>query len=183
MANNYTAIENMILGCLSYGPKTGYEIKSIIMMSTSWFYNASYGSIYPILKKHETNGLVTSEEVVDNGRYKRIYQLTPAGQVALKEWMLEAPHLMTVKYEMWSLFFFKILQPEQRIQQVEQHIDQLLLFRQELQEVETVADEKADPFQRLILDWGEDLYTFLIKWYQELLNKLRTGEYDENQNN
>lgn len=169
-----TTVENIILGCLSFGPKTGYEIKKIISMSSSWFYNASYGSIYPILKKHEENGLVSSEEIVENGRYKRLYQMTSKGEKIFKKWMLESPRLMTVKYEMAvKLMFFAKLEPKQRIQQIEQHIEQLILFKQELEEIEPYAESEGDTYQRLILDWGENLYVFLIDWFGKLLVELK----------
>lgn len=176
MSNN-TTVENTILGCLSFGPKSGYEIKRIISMSTALFYNASYGSIYPILKKHEDNGLVISEELVDNGRYKRIYTLSEAGQRHFDEWMFEAPHPMTIKYEMLvRLFFFKNLKSEEQIRQIENHITQLIKFREELEGIEQIAGQEADEFQLLTLKWGEDLYTFMIKWYGDILKELKKGD-------
>jgi DNA-binding PadR family transcriptional regulator len=174
-----TTVENIILGCLSFGPKSGYEIKKIINMSSSWFYNASYGSIYPILKKHESKGLVTSEEVVDNGRYKRLYKLTDKGEKAFYNWMLGTPRLMTVKYEMAvKLMFFAKIEPQERIKQVEEHIEQLILFKQELEEIEPYADSEGDSYQRLILDWGENLYAFLIQWFSMLLEELKKNNGD-----
>lgn len=179
-----TTVENIILGCLSFGPKSGYEIKKIISISSSWFYNASYGSIYPILKKHEENELVSSEEVVDNGRYKRLYQLTPKGKKVFKKWMLESPKLMTVKYEMAvKLMFFAKLEPQQRIQQIEQHIEQLILFKQELEEIEPIAYSEGDLYQRWILDWGENLYAFLIEWFNKFLDELINNSGDIPENN
>lgn len=173
-ASSNTTVENIILGCLSFGPRSGYEIKKIINMSSSWFYNASYGSIYPILKKHEEKGLVVSEEVVDNGRYKRLYRLTDKGYKVFHAWMLQEPKLMTVKYEMAvKLMFFAKIAPEQRIQQIEEHIEQLVLFKQELEEIEPFADSEGDSYQRLILDWGEKLYDFLIQWFSVLLEELK----------
>lgn len=174
-----TTVENIVLGCLSFGPRSGYEIKKIISISSSWFYNASYGSIYPILKKHEEKGLVTSQETVENGRYKRLYQMTPKGEKAFKTWMLQSPKLMTVKYEMAvKLMFFAKLEPKERIRQVEEHIDQLVLFKQELEEIEPTIDETSDYYQRIILDWGEGLYDFLIKWFNLLLDELIENKGD-----
>jgi len=179
-----TTVENIILGCLAFGPRSGYEIKKIISISSAWFYNASYGSIYPILKKFEEKGLVCSKEVIDNGRYKRLYEMTPRGETVFKKWMLEAPKLMTVKYEMAvKLMFFSKLEPQQRIEQIEKHIEQLVLFKQELEEIEVVIDETADFYQRLILDWGENLYVFLIDWFEKFLAELKKNNGDVPQKN
>ena len=93
--------------------------------------------------------------------------------------MLQSPKLMTVKYEMAvKLMFFAKIAPEQRIKQIEEHIEQLILFKQELEEIEPWADDAGDSYQRLILDWGENLYDFLIQWFSQLLNELQKYDGD-----
>jgi hypothetical protein len=93
--------------------------------------------------------------------------------------MLGAPRLMTVKYEMAvKLMFFAKIEPQERIKQVEEHIEQLILFKQELEEIEPYADSEGDSYQRLILDWGENLYAFLIQWFSMLLEELKKNNGD-----
>src|SRR4051795_6629624 len=45
-----------ILGMLRLGPRTGYEIKQKIDVSTRFFWAASYGQIYPELKRLQAAG-------------------------------------------------------------------------------------------------------------------------------
>ena len=40
-----------IMGMLSMGPMSGYDIKKRFEKSLSYFWNESYGQIYPILRK------------------------------------------------------------------------------------------------------------------------------------
>ncbi|MEA1961427.1 MAG: PadR family transcriptional regulator [Bacillota bacterium] len=174
MANN-TIVENIILGCLAKQPMSGYEIKQVITNSTGLFYNASYGSIYPTLKKHEESGWVTSKEVVEKGRYKKIYEITEEGHREFMEWMHQSSKPITIKYEMLvHLFYFQNLTPNERIDQVGKHIEELKAFQDQLRTIERFAQELGDPYQQLTLQWGEDFYTFLIDWYEKLLTRLKS---------
>ena len=46
---------------LRLGRRTGYEIKSLVDVSTRFFWAASYGQIYPELARLEELGLVKGE--------------------------------------------------------------------------------------------------------------------------
>ena len=48
----------VILGLLAWQPQTGYEIKQVTDRSTRFFWGASYGQIYPELRRLEAAGLV-----------------------------------------------------------------------------------------------------------------------------
>ena len=51
----------VILGMLTLGRRTGYEIKALVDVSTRFFWAASYGQIYPELKRLEAAGLIEGE--------------------------------------------------------------------------------------------------------------------------
>lgn len=176
MLSNST-VDNIILGCLSLRPMSGYEIKRLISISTSLFYNASYGSIYPILKKLEEGGQLSADEVVENGRFKKIYALTGAGRQDFLEWLENPPKPIVMKNDMLvRLFFYHNLPQEKILALTAAHIEQLKAFRQELDEIEIVAEAEGDRFQRYTLRWGRDFYAFLINWYQDLLEELKIDE-------
>ena len=46
---------------LAARPRSGYEIKQLVDSSARFFWAASYGQIYPELKRLERAGLVASE--------------------------------------------------------------------------------------------------------------------------
>ena len=77
MAN---AVTPVILGLLSLGPRSGYEIKAAVDRSTRFFWAASYGQIYPELRRLEGEGLVEGEDAPNGGRARRVYRLTSAGR-------------------------------------------------------------------------------------------------------
>jgi PadR family transcriptional regulator, regulatory protein AphA len=79
----------VILGFLDATPRSGYEIKQAVDTSTRFFWAASYGQIYPELKRLEAAGLVTSERDDTSGRKRTVHRLTPAGRKALRAWLAE----------------------------------------------------------------------------------------------
>jgi DNA-binding PadR family transcriptional regulator len=166
-------VDYIILGCLSTQPMSGYDIKRLISISTSLFYNASYGSIYPTLKKMEEAGLVDSQEAVENGRFKKIYALTAEGQREFMEWLENPPKPIVIKNDMLvRLFFYRNLPREKILALTAAHIEQLKAFRLELDEIESLAGQEADKFQQYTLRWGKDFYVFQIDWYEKLLHDL-----------
>src|SRR5262245_5094734 len=79
----------VILGMLRFGSRTGYEIKQKIEISTRFFWGASYGQIYPELKRLERLGLVAAAADPRGGVKRTAYELTPAGDDALHSWLVD----------------------------------------------------------------------------------------------
>src|SRR6185503_16291265 len=97
----------VILGMLRLGRRTGYEIKALVDVSTRFFWAASYGQIYPELASLEGLGLAGGEENRTNGRRRKAYDLTPAGERALHEWLTsEEPLHIELRHEGALKFFF-----------------------------------------------------------------------------
>src|SRR2546425_7117117 len=97
----------VILGMLKLGRRTGYEIKSLVDVSTRFFWVASYGQIYPELARLGELGLVLGEEDRSNGRRRKAYELTAAGERALREWLTsDEPLHIELRHEGALKFFF-----------------------------------------------------------------------------
>jgi DNA-binding PadR family transcriptional regulator len=77
----------VVLGMIRAGFRTGYEIKQLVDKSTRFFWAASYGQIYPELKRLEAAGLVTGTADPHGGRQRRSYELTEEGNAALDKWL------------------------------------------------------------------------------------------------
>src|SRR5689334_1071451 len=78
----------VILGMIRLGKTNGYEIKQLVDVSTRRFWAASYGQIYPELKRLEQAGLIEGEDAPAGGRQRRSYRLTAAGEEALHDWLV-----------------------------------------------------------------------------------------------
>ncbi len=80
----------VILGVLAVEPRSGYDIKALTDKSTRFFWAASYGQIYPELKRLAEAGLIEGSDEPSGGRKRTVYRITRDGRKALAEW-LNAP--------------------------------------------------------------------------------------------
>src|SRR4051794_13116671 len=114
------ATSRVILGMIRLGRKTGYEIKQLVDVSARFFWTASYGQIYPELKRLEDEGLIRGEDAATNGRPRRAYELTPAGEAALDGWLRSGePLLLEMRDEgLLKLFFSDSMSAAEKAQLV-----------------------------------------------------------------
>src|SRR3954451_14575526 len=101
---------------LAARPRSGYEIKQLVDNATRFFWAASYGQIYPELKRLEEAGLVTGQADPRGGRQRRAYELTPEGERALEEWLRESDDVVTEMRDsaLLKLFFSDAVAPAER---------------------------------------------------------------------
>src|SRR5256885_15296651 len=72
---------------IAFGRRTGYDIKTFVDKTTRYFWAASYGQIYPELKRLEDQGLVRGRPEPSGARARTVYELTDAGTAALEHWL------------------------------------------------------------------------------------------------
>src|ERR671934_1769352 len=96
----------VILGMLGWRPMSGYEIKSLVDKSTRLFWAASYGQIYPELRRLAAAGLIEGKASPQGGRRRNVYRLTPAGRRELRAWLNSDPQGSELRDEgLLKLFF------------------------------------------------------------------------------
>jgi PadR family transcriptional regulator, regulatory protein AphA len=107
----------VILGMIAFGKRTGYDIKTFVDRTTRYFWAASYGQIYPELKRLEDRGLIRGRPEPSGGRARTVYELTEAGTAALEHWLAadDEPSYELRDEGMLKLFFSDSL-PERRIE-------------------------------------------------------------------
>lgn len=74
--------DRIVLGFLMERDMTGYDIKKTMENSTNFFFNTSYGNIYPTLKKLEEAGHLKSYEEIRKGKLNKFYSITDEGKKA-----------------------------------------------------------------------------------------------------
>jgi PadR family transcriptional regulator PadR len=70
----------LILHVLSTGPKHGYYISKAIRQGSEGVLDVAEGTLYPMLHDLEKRGLIEAFEDTVDGRLRRYYRLTEAGQ-------------------------------------------------------------------------------------------------------
>jgi DNA-binding PadR family transcriptional regulator len=77
-----------LLGLLTFGPASGYELKTLCDRTISHFWNENYGHIYPVLKELAKEELVTADNETKVGRPpKTVYSITDKGMDELRAWL------------------------------------------------------------------------------------------------
>ena len=107
-----SATGKVILGMLAARPRSGYEIKQLVDTSARFFWAASYGQIYPELKKLESEGLIAGDDSSRGARQRTTFRLTAAGKRAAREWIRKPPAVLETRDEgLLQLFFAGAVEP------------------------------------------------------------------------
>jgi len=96
-----------LMGLLSLGSMSGYQIRQLIDESIGNFWTESYGQIYPTLKRLAAEGMVTLSTERTEGRAERkVYALTAAGRERLHDWLNLPAHERVPRNELLLKLFF-----------------------------------------------------------------------------
>lgn len=97
----------VLLGLLAYRPMSGYDIKRAIENSLSFFWNESYGQIYPMLNELADEGLVIKKIEESFGKPDRhVYSITEKGFGVFQGWMTQPAEPARHRIEVLLKVFF-----------------------------------------------------------------------------
>ena len=168
------AVTPVLLGLLASKPCSGYDIKRIVDRSTRFFWAASYGQIYPELKRLEAEGLVAGEDRPNGGRSRRVYSLTAAGREALLEWMRSEITTIELRDEsLLRLFLADELPHEEALLLLEGRKRGHEEYLGVLREIQALPGGPDPTFVDLVLRYGIDFNEWGAKWCEEQLQRLR----------
>ncbi|MBS0201852.1 MAG: PadR family transcriptional regulator [Planctomycetes bacterium] len=77
------AVEMLILEVISQGSTYGYEIAQTVTSESNGYFDLKEGSLYPALHRLEQQKLLTASWQEVEGRRRKYYKLSSAGQKAL----------------------------------------------------------------------------------------------------
>ena len=169
-----STVTPVILGFLSFGPKSGYEIKSAVDRSTRFFWAASYGQIYPELKRLEAAGLIAGEDVPTGDRARRVYALTETGREELEAWLLGRETTVELRDEsLLRLFFADALPRETALTLLEGRRRGHEEYLKVLRAIDEREGDGEDPlFVDLVLRWGIAFHEWGAEWCTQQLKRL-----------
>ena len=164
----------VILGLLSFEPRTGYDIKRVTDRSTRFFWGASYGQIYPELRRLEAAGLVESSEEPRGQVPRRVYRLTTAGRRAFEAWLTQPGDQYEVRDEGLLRLFFGEVMPREKLEELvrrrrEWYQGAAALFREIGEEIGPIDAE--DPSGH-VLRYGIERMEWNAGWWERLEREL-----------
>lgn len=171
----------VLLGLLQEENLSGYEMKKIIDIRMSFFWQESFGQIYPELNKMAVEGLVeisNNESGEDVKREKIRYKITPNGEKELKKWMEKEIEKDTVRSEFLLKLFLSTPKnaPEMRRnilefkEQSEEKIKLFSLFEAQLNQAIDVHNNHRQILY--VLNLGIRQAKLYIDWSEEILRDM-----------
>jgi PadR family transcriptional regulator AphA len=159
---------------LGWRPMTGYEIKSIVDRSTRLFWAASYGQIYPELRRLEADGLISGKSEPQGGRKRNVYRLTAAGRRELRAWLGSEPQAFELRDEgLLKLFFAGAIDGESAIGTLDAKRAQ---HQEVLDHLRELQAEGTSGYTALVLRHGIEFNEWQVEWCERVARELAAAE-------
>jgi PadR family transcriptional regulator, regulatory protein AphA len=167
----------VILGTLGMRPMSGYDIKGLVDNSTRFFWAASYGQIYPELRRLKAAGLIEGTAEPESGRGRTVYRLTAEGRARLREWLAEEPEAFEMRDEALLKLFFAAASggrdaPGALAAKRARHEEIVARLR----ELEPKVADGDRSFQHLVLTYGIECNEWAAQWCERALKALGDEE-------
>jgi PadR family transcriptional regulator AphA len=169
-----------VLGMLSMGLETGYEMKKHVEQNLGHFWSESYGQIYPILRQLVDEELATCESENRPGeRQRKRYALTSSGCAELRAWLIRPPEPPPPRLELLLKLSFGQRVPIEACEKlVSDHREVCARDAAQLSSIESALRNAANrhpdqPFWMITLRYGRTLREAECAWCDETLEQLR----------
>ncbi len=165
-------IQDVILGFLCEKPMSGYDIKQMMEKSVSYFFDATFGAIYPALRKMEKEGLVEKQVIQQEGKpNKNLFVITESGREQFQKYLNSPINPTVTRSDILIRLFFGKLSTKENVQI---WLEEERQKNEEMYEsLEKVSSEfpNMDKHQRLVLEYGIRLSKMVMELIDEELNR------------
>ena len=172
-----------LLGLLSIGPMSGYDIRNLIPTSIGHFWRESYGQIYPTLTKLEKEKLVSvDEQRAWRKPVRKVYKLTREGRAELRSWLERPVAAMEVPRSelLLKIFFGDEVPREITAGHIEACRTEYAAVARKYAALEKELKRKHGsdprlPFWLMTLNFGKHRSAAIVQWCEETLAELQRG--------
>ncbi len=184
-------LELPVLGLLKERSMHGYELRKQLGTMLGPFWQVSWGSLYPALRRLAKTGAVekvaepapkakprrtttrSTTTGMSAGRRKTVYRITPAGEQMFLDLLEETAAAVDAEHFTLKLAFFRYLAPEARLNLLERRraylTEKLAQFRANLREL----GERIDSYTLSLQTHSMASTESDIKWIDELITEER----------
>lgn len=163
-------IEMAILGLLKDRAMHGYELRKELTAQLGQFWQVSYGSLYPAIRRLEKSGAV---ELIfpkkDVARRKNIYRITPDGERTFQASLLEHASISDDTKFGLRFAFFRYLKPDARVELLERRRAYLTEKLAEIRSQLRKYRERIDAYTYRLMEHGGDITRADIEWIDGLI--------------
>ena len=179
-----TVFELAVLGLLAESAMHGYELRKRLNATLGSFRAFSFGSLYPTLRRLQTEGFIATEEpVVDvdavplsSRRSRVVYRITAEGKERLADLLGDAGP------QSWSddgfgvhLAFFSRTNSDARMRILEGRRRRVEERREGLRSAVTRAADRLDQYTAELHQLGLEASDREVRWLNELIDQERTS--------
>ena len=178
MAEELSYTEYAVLGLLTFGERSGYEINALAHRTIGFFWRPAKSKVYTVLPRLVDRGLAAATPVAQEARPdKTVYRITPRGRRALRAWV-SSPELIGGPGRhglLLKLFFGAHGDLEALIALVQRHKRRAEEQLAALERIDAGVDLDRDPdefFPYLTLLHGLEDARSTVAWAEEVLRLL-----------
>lgn len=186
-------LELPVLGLLKDRHMHGYELRKQLGTMLGPFWQVSWGSLYPALRRLAKVGavekvadapkprrttLITSSgtsTTMSAGRRKTVYRITPLGESMFTEMLEETAAAVDAEHFTLKLAFFRYLAPEARLTLLERRraylTEKLAQFKTNLRDL----GERIDSYTLSMQTHSMNATESDIRWIDELITRERAA--------
>ena len=194
-------LELPVLGLLKEKSMHGYELRKQLGAMLGPFWQVSWGSLYPTLRRLTKSGAIEKDTpetkpvrrttratkaakttksaktaTLSSGRRKTVYRITPVGETMFTEMLEETAAAVDAEHFTLKLAFFRYLQPETRLALLERRRaylqEKLAQFKINIRDYK----ERIDSYTLSLQHHGMASTESDIAWINELIDKERSPE-------
>ena len=163
-------IEMAILGLLKDRAMHGYELKKELTAQLGQFWQVSYGSLYPTVRRLERNGAVERDfGAQDINRKKNIYRITQLGEKLFESRLCEHSAVMDDTRFGVKLAFFRYISTDERVELLERRRAYLMEMVADLKDKLKSYKERIDEYTYRLMEHRVDTTRADIEWIDRLI--------------
>lgn len=171
----------VLLGLLQEEELSGYEMKRAIDIRMSFFWQESFGQIYPELNKMIKEGLIDFSNTTSTEKTKREkirYKITSKGESELKKWMEAENEKDTVRSEFLLKMF---LSTDKNAEEMQKHVIKFKEQSQQKLELFNLFEKQLNQYIHIhnnhrqilsVLNLGIRQAKLYIEWSNKVLEQL-----------
>ena len=174
-------VKTVCLGMLTDGKASGYDLKKQFESSFGHFFAAGYGSIYPALSALAEQGLVSCEEIPQEGKPDRkVYAITTEGRRFLLNALQNTSPCHKVRSEFLAMMCFAhLMRPEDVEAVLDNRLADIERFKEMFDEIESGGLHDWPPGMRFVLGFGKTIAATMERYIHD--NRYLLTEQTEEQ--
>jgi PadR family transcriptional regulator AphA len=162
-------VKTVCLGILTDGAASGYDLKKQFESSFAHFFAAGYGSIYPALSSLADSGLVSCEQIPQDGKPDRkVYEITDDGRAFLLKALENPTPSHKIRSEFLATMCFAHLMPNDQVQAVlNNRIEECDYFANMISDIQENCCSDWPPGMHFVAGFGRAMTEAMKRYVEE----------------